>query len=94
MAINPKQLMSSSVPLKSPVTRINNALKAAGREERLVRGRGYYYLHLGEASCFYSCSIPCMWLEKTQADFEFAISYVNDMFKDAHINFTIDKEQS
>lgn len=69
----------------STVTRINNALKAAGREERLVRGRGYYYLIHGESHRWYSSSIYCCWLEPTEKDFQFARFNVNKMFEENDI---------
>jgi hypothetical protein len=65
----------------STVTRINKALKAAGREERLVRGRGYYYLIEGEAHTWYSSSIYVCWLEHTERDFQFARNEINAMFE-------------
>lgn len=34
------------------LTQINHRLRALGREERLVRGKGYYYLCGGEAGNF------------------------------------------
>lgn len=73
----------------STITRINKALKAAGREERLIRGRGYYYLIEGDAMSWYSSSIPVCWLEPTDKDFEFARFYVNEMFKDNGISTCI-----
>lgn len=76
----------------SAVTRINKALKALGREERLVRGRGYYYLIEGESSSFYTSSIYTMWIEPK--DFAFAASEVNDMFRRAGIEARIEIPQA
>lgn len=80
------RLSKQSKP-KSAVTRVNEALKALGREERLVRGRGYYYLRDGEAHTFYSSSIYVCWIEPK--DFAFAASEVNDMFRREGINARI-----
>ena len=41
---------------------VNKILKARGHQERLVRGRGYYYFIDGNASSWFSSSIACMWL--------------------------------
>lgn len=59
----------------SAVTRVNAVLKANGREERLVRGRGYYYLinYDGGRSGLY-----VFWLEPTEKDFQFALQYVRE----------------
>jgi hypothetical protein len=65
----------------SVLTRINAALKMAGREERLVRGRGYYYLAGGDAMGWHSSSIYVCWLEPTEEDFELARFEINEMFK-------------
>jgi hypothetical protein len=49
--------MNTTKPI-SAITRINKQLKAQGREERLVKGRGgYYYLKDGEASRLPATSI-------------------------------------
>jgi hypothetical protein len=77
----------------SVVTRINAAFKAAGREERLVRGRGYYYVHSGELlGAAYSTSLPVCWLEPTEKDYQFARSCINDMFQAAGLDFRIPGE--
>ena len=65
------------------VSRINKALAAAGREERLVRGRGYYYVAEGESSGFPSTSIYVYRLGPD--DFDFAAREVSEIFKAAGI---------
>lgn len=76
--------------VKSAVVRINDAFRDAGREERLVRGRGYYYVQGGEASGFYSSSIYCHSLDATERDFDYARSAINEMFRQAGIDFQIE----
>ena len=39
------------------VAKVNAALRARGRLERLVRGRGYYYFHGGNACNWPSASV-------------------------------------
>lgn len=39
------------------ITRINRLLRAAGHEFRLVRGRGYHYLHGNGAEKFHTSGI-------------------------------------
>lgn len=65
---------------QSAVSRVNQALKKAGRDERLVRGRGYYYLHRGEAAIFPSTMICCYSLDANDADFIYAAREVNALF--------------
>lgn len=48
---------------------VNKILKARGHKERLVRGRGYYYFVDGNASGWFSSSIPVMWLIGTPEHF-------------------------
>jgi hypothetical protein len=72
----------------SAITKINNRLKSLGREERLVRGRGYYYLRGGEASGFPNSSIYQMWIQPEE--FESVWEEIKDMFKKADIEL---KEQ-
>jgi hypothetical protein len=67
----------------SAITKINKRLKSLGREERLVRGRGYYYLRGGEASGFPNSSIYQMWIEPNE--FESVWEEIKDMFKKADI---------
>lgn len=67
----------------SAITRVNAILKKAGRDERLVRGRGYYYLRGGEASSFHTVSIYACWIEPK--DFTFACREVVRLFGDAEI---------
>jgi hypothetical protein len=38
-------------------TAVNRALRAAGRDERLVKGRGYYYFWGGDAASWPSSSV-------------------------------------
>jgi len=40
------------------VVEVNRALKARGVEERLKRGKGYYYFIHGEAHTWYTSSVP------------------------------------
>lgn len=60
----------------SAVTRINQQLKAQGRAERLVRGRGYYYLTQGDV-ILPSSMICCMWIEPQ--DYDYAKAEVRDL---------------
>lgn len=39
------------------VAEVNRAIKARGREEKLTRGRGYYYFREGTAAGWYSHSV-------------------------------------
>jgi hypothetical protein len=48
---------------------VNKILKARGHAERLVRGRGYYYFIDGDASGWFSSSVPVMWLIGTPESF-------------------------
>lgn len=48
---------------------VNRILKKRGHAERLRRGRGYYYFVDGNASAWFSSSIPCMWLLGTPEKF-------------------------
>jgi hypothetical protein len=68
---------------KSAITRINQILKANGRAERLVRGRGYYYLFGGDAPGWQNDSIHWCWIEPK--DFSLAMSVIADMFQSNHI---------
>lgn len=81
--------LAAPAKTKGTVARINAALKAAGREERLVHGRGYYYLWHGAAPSWYSSSIYVSHLEATKKDFEFARYNVNAMFKENGIAVSI-----
>lgn len=77
------------------ITRINRALKAAGRDERLVRnlrGGSYYYLTGGTVTC----SIYCYSLDPQ--DYNLAAIDINAAFRGAglpppcpidHVNFGI-----
>jgi len=77
-----KELLNEATTV-STITRINNILKKNGREERLVRGRGYYYLHGGKASGFPETSIYTYNIGPE--DFNFAWESVKDMYKKADI---------
>lgn len=63
------------------VTQVNWALAAAGREERLVRGRGYWYLFGGEATSFESSEIGGL-VDPERAGATSIISAINDKFAD------------
>lgn len=80
-----KEASALDKPLKptSTVTRINALLKKAGREERLVRGRGYYYLFGGDSVMFPLASMYVYFLEPTQADFKYAFDWLDEAYKDA-----------
>jgi len=67
---------------KSTLTRVNEDLKKEGRTEKLVRGRGYYYL-LGGESNLPSTSICVYRLEPE--DYEFAREAVKQLFADGGI---------
>lgn len=41
----------------SVVAKVNAALRARGRLERLVRGRGYFYFHGGNAHNWPTCTV-------------------------------------
>lgn len=60
----------------SAITRVNQLLKQAGREERVVKGRGYMYFRGGEG--IHLGSIYAMNLDPTEKDFQFLRSEVND----------------
>lgn len=60
-------------------TRINKLLAKAGHQFRLVRGRGYYYLHGEGSGALYSTSIYAYRLEPQ--DFDFARSEVNALLR-------------
>lgn len=55
--------------MRTTPTAVNKILKARGHAERLVRGRGYYYFVDGNASAWFSSSVPVMWLVGTPARF-------------------------
>jgi hypothetical protein len=78
--------LSEATNPNSAITRINRALKKAGRDERLVRGRGYYYLMGGDASGFPEASIYSYSLNPE--DYDWAWGEVQDMFKKANINLS------
>lgn len=67
--------------IKPATTRVNAVLKANGRAERLVRGRGYYYL-LGFAG---SSMLTVYRLDPTERDFRIAMNHVIDCFKNDDI---------
>ena len=48
---------STARTFKNRVAEVNHHLKAMGAEEKLYRGRGYYYFAGGEASGWYSTSV-------------------------------------
>jgi len=72
----------------SAVTRVNRQLAAQGREERLVRGRGYYYLMGGESSGFPATAIYSYRIEPE--DYERTASTVRDLFAAAGIAVTFE----
>lgn len=85
----PARLASDEItPCKSTVTRINDAFRKAKRDERLVRGRGYYYV-MGELLGYTSTSLPVFSLEATEHDYQYARKTINDMFDEAGIDFQI-----
>jgi hypothetical protein len=48
---------------------VNKVLKQRGHNERLVRGRGYYYFVDGDAFSWFSSSVEVMWLIGTPEKF-------------------------
>jgi hypothetical protein len=46
-----------TTPKKNRVAEVNAALKAMGREEKLTRGRGYYYFREGNSARWFSTSV-------------------------------------
>ena len=67
------------------IARVNKALKRAGRDERLRRGRGYYYLHSGDAMSWFTSSIAVYWIDNDEAGYQFAIKCVNELLNDNDI---------
>ena len=47
---------------------VNARLKAAGREERLVAGRGYCYFVGGDAMSWYTSSVPVCYISDLTVD--------------------------
>ena len=70
----------STKEIKSPITRVNALLKKAGREERVIKGRGYMYLVGGIG--LELGSIAAMNLDRTEKDFLFLRDVVNSRFED------------
>lgn len=68
----------------SAVTRVNQQLKAQGREERLVRGRGYYYMHSGDTGRWPATSIYVYRIGPE--DYAFAAREVQYLFAQAGIH--------
>lgn len=60
---------------KPAVTRVNKLLKLLGRPERLVRGRGYYYV----TGVSVSSSLYVYQLEPTDADYRMAAEHVEQV---------------
>jgi hypothetical protein len=80
-------------PARKPVPgikRINAALKAAGRKEKLTRnsaGGGYYYLiNSDDEPAYICCSIYCSLLDSSDKDFNFAAIDINRAFAMAGLN--------
>src|SRR5262245_42268361 len=69
----------------NPVTaRINDALKAAGLTQRLVRGRGYHYVtNVAVSSSLYISRLDA-------ADYERARDHVNEVLRNVGVAFQID----
>ena len=72
---------------KSPLTLVNNALRRAGLPYRLVRGRGYYYV----TGVAVSSGLYAMWLERTEADLDYARTHVNAVLAEEGVHFHINK---
>lgn len=74
--------------MKKPVTTIiNDALRAAGLEQRLVRGRGYYYVtNCGLASV---TALYTFKLERTLEDLNYALAHVAEVLKAEGVDFDI-----
>ncbi len=70
----------------SPVTAVNKILKANGRHERLVKGRGYYYLlgYSGGHPGLYECK-----LEDTPMCHAIALSHAQDSMRDIGIELKL-----
>lgn len=73
------------------VARVNRALRLAGREERLTRGRGYYYLHDGDAATFPASALYVQRLESTPRDFALACDAIENLFRQAGIELELDR---
>lgn len=73
----------------SPVTQINDALRRAGRAERLVRGRGYWYLYGGDASRFQS-SIFCAY-SPYLSTVDASLKMIADRFADNGVPLDFDR---
>lgn len=71
---------------RSNVVRINAYLRKLGRKERLVRGRGYYYLMGGEAMSLPSSSIY-VW-SMNDMPLPTAVSMVAELFECARNEVT------
>lgn len=74
---------------KSAVTRVNEALRRAGRDERVVRARGYYRLHAGESHRFRESGLyglGARMLGSTDHDFRHLKEAVETAFRaNAHV---------
>lgn len=75
------QLDTARAAPRSAITRINDGLKKIGREERLIKGRGYYYLAGGEAHTFHHSAIYTNIIRPEH--YQITLYSVNQLFADA-----------
>ena len=67
-------------------TRVNKVLKANGRPERFVRGRGYYYLQGYDG---YSSSLAVYRLGSSDADYSTALAHVVECMKQIDVTLKV-----
>ena len=74
--------------INKPVTTvINNALRKAGREQRLVRGRGYYYV----TGVAVSSSLHQYRIEQTEQELRDARRHVNGVLAEEGLHWHINE---
>lgn len=73
--------MSYTTTRQAPVTAINCALKQLQRPERLIRGRGYYYVTDAEV-CF-STSLHVFQLERMPTHLLLAVQHVEAVLSES-----------
>jgi hypothetical protein len=77
---------------KSPVERVNLELAKQGREERVIRARGYYMIDRGEAIHLQESGLYGLggrMLQRTEADYRLLAGAVQDKLKELGINVTL-----
>jgi hypothetical protein len=74
--------------MKPVTTIINRALRKAGLEQRLIRGRGYYYVTGVAVS-----SMLCVYrLDQTKRDLSIAINHVNQVLAEEGVHVHFDRQ--